>query len=299
MSVAPIPASTCQAISLALWLIYQPYFSLSGSVWLYSSISCCKFANLLRTSISLVAFILTQVLPVRVFISHWYTHIESVYRCTTLAFHWNAKLIPFIVSSNSARFKCCVSFIGQSQPASFSIVPWFSKTTPIYFFSSHTPSFQAGSSWHTLTSSSAIICLRWASFTVSQLINSPFNGGHNLLKKLDLPNRCILQEVSHLAHYILFTDCCWKIVTILISLTKYRKIATWMMEQIFLYVDLIWNLVFQDCSTKIQKVVEFNTFLNRNQISSWSKMSKFMALVKIVGQQVPHHWTIFLWRQLE
>ena len=70
--------------------------SLTSTTRLYSSISYCKFGNLLPTSISFTTFGFTLVLPPRVFISHWYTHSESVYTCTTSACHCNARLLPFI-----------------------------------------------------------------------------------------------------------------------------------------------------------------------------------------------------------
>ena len=101
-------------------------------------------------------------------------HAESMYRCITLAYHCNARLILFIVESSSTRFMSCMLFIGQSQHAFFSIAPWFSKTTPITrklasthkFISSpvtHQPP-GGGSFWCTLVSISA---LGRAFFTVS------------------------------------------------------------------------------------------------------------------------------------
>ena len=50
----------------------------------------------------------------------------------------------------------------------------------------------------------AQICIGAAMFTPQtrpQLINLPFNGGRELLKKLDTPNRCVLLEISHLVQY--------------------------------------------------------------------------------------------------
>ena len=42
--------------------------------------------------------------------------------------------------------------------------------------------------------------------TKPQFINSPFHAGRELLKKLDWPNSYVLQEVSHLVHYNIFTS---------------------------------------------------------------------------------------------
>ena len=145
-----------------------------------TQLTTAKFVNHLHTSILLTAFILTQVLLVWVIISHWYTHAESVYRCTTSACHCNARLIPFIIASSSARFIYCTSFIGQSQHAFSSIVPWFSKITLITRELASTHEFisspamytspWAGSSWCTLVSISTTICLRGASFSVIPFI---------------------------------------------------------------------------------------------------------------------------------
>ena len=80
------------------------------------------------------------------------------------------------MASSSAKFMCCISFIGQSQHASSSIAPQFTKATPIarelastHEFMSSPATHQspwAGSSWHTLVSISTTICFRGASFTV-------------------------------------------------------------------------------------------------------------------------------------
>ena len=61
---------------------FSDVVSLTSTTKLYSSISCCKFGNLLR--ISLAVFVLTWVLP----LIHAYA--ESVYWCTTF---WSASLM--------------------------------------------------------------------------------------------------------------------------------------------------------------------------------------------------------------
>ena len=44
-------------------------------------------------------------------------------------------------------------------------------------------------------------------------INSSFNGSHNLLRKFDTSNRCVLQEVSHLVHHSILGLCKFQIDT--------------------------------------------------------------------------------------
>ena len=48
---------------------------------------------------------------------------------------------------------------------------------------------------------SMIFIKKHAFFKWPQPTNSSFKGGHDLLRKLDMPNRCILREVSHLIHH--------------------------------------------------------------------------------------------------
>ena len=100
-----------------------------------------------------------------------------MWRCTTLACHWSARLRPFSVASSSTKLICWASFFRRSQYASSKTVPNRSNTTPVakelastHAFSScpdtcHSP--WARSLLRTLVYVSAIICLRESSSTIS------------------------------------------------------------------------------------------------------------------------------------
>ena len=49
----------------------------------------------------------------------------------TVACHWRTRLIPFRVTSTSARFLCCMWFSGYSQQVSSMIDPLSSRVTPM------------------------------------------------------------------------------------------------------------------------------------------------------------------------
>ena len=79
-------------------------------------------------SISVVAFLRTLALPVRVTVTHSWTQAESVNRCKMVAFQRIAKFIPLIMASSSAWLMCCESFSGRNRQASSTTVPPYSTT---------------------------------------------------------------------------------------------------------------------------------------------------------------------------
>ena len=88
----------------------------------YSSTSNFIVSNCRQSNISLVAFVHTLVFMVSVSTSQWYTLTKSVFKCMTLHFHCNARLMSFSATSSLAKLMCWASFMGCSQHAS-------SKTT--------------------------------------------------------------------------------------------------------------------------------------------------------------------------
>ena len=125
----------------------------------YSSTSFFRVFSCLLISISVAALVRTHVLPVRVSDTQWCTHTESVFLCSTLHYHWRAKLMPFNTASSLARLIFGASFSGHSQQASSSTVSCLSNATPIakelastHMFSSHPSTYQSpwtGLSHHT------------------------------------------------------------------------------------------------------------------------------------------------------
>ena len=62
---------------------------------------------------------------------HLISNAGSMTLCSTVACHWSARLIPFRVTSSSARFICRMSFSGRSQQVSSMMDPLSSRTTPM------------------------------------------------------------------------------------------------------------------------------------------------------------------------
>ena len=96
----------------------------------YSSTSDFIVSIRRRSNISLVAFVHTLIFPVSVSTSQWYTLTESVFKCMTLHFHCNARLMPFSAASSSAKLMCWASFAGRSQHASSKTTSSRSRSTP-------------------------------------------------------------------------------------------------------------------------------------------------------------------------
>ena len=95
----------------------------------YSSTSDFIVSNCLRSNILLMAFVRTLVFPVSVSTSQWYMLTESVFKCMTLHFHCNARLMPFSATSSSAKLMCWALFAGRSQHASSKTISSRSRST--------------------------------------------------------------------------------------------------------------------------------------------------------------------------
>ena len=97
----------------------------------YSSTSDIIISNCQQSNISLVAFMRTLVFPVSVSTSQRYTLIESVFKCMTLHFHCNTRLMPFSAASSSAKLMCWASFVGCSQHTSSKTTSLRSRSMPV------------------------------------------------------------------------------------------------------------------------------------------------------------------------
>ena len=89
----------------------------------------------------------------------------------------------------------------------------------------------------------------------------------------------------------LFSDYCWEIVNILIYLTKYNKIMSWMIEQKIFCVKT-YNMK-QSLSKLFKQDTKGSSISMDFQVgvrsSSWSRTLKLMAVLKIIRLQVPPH----------
>lgn len=97
----------------------------------YPSINCKSVWSLLLISISAATFVCTFAFPVKLFLSQWYVHNESVFRWSTLACHWRARLMPFNTVSSFAKLMCWELFSRCNQHASSITALSSSNDTPI------------------------------------------------------------------------------------------------------------------------------------------------------------------------